>query len=59
MDKWGKDKDHNIAFVAGLSGSGKSTVAKSIADDKTDTIHLDTYYDKSLNEKQNRRFNAF
>ena len=46
MEKWGKDKNHNVCYITGYSGSGKSTVAKSIADNKTNVIHLDVYYDQ-------------
>lgn len=43
LEKWGKDADHNICYVAGYSGSGKSTTALSLKR-KTDTvIHLDAY----------------
>ena len=43
LDKWGKDKNHNILFVTGLSGSGKSTVSEGLRDKNTNVIHLDFY----------------
>lgn len=46
MDKWGKDANHNVAYIGGYSGSGKSTTARSIADKTTDVIHLDLYFEK-------------
>jgi dephospho-CoA kinase len=46
MDKWGEDPDHNVAYIGGYSGSGKSTVAKTIANKNTDIIHLDLYFEK-------------
>lgn len=46
MDKWGKDAQHNILYVTGYSGSGKSTTARQLADNKTNVIHLDPYFEK-------------
>ena len=46
LDKWGKDPQHNILYVTGYSGSGKSTTARQLADDKTHVIHLDPYFEK-------------
>ena len=44
IDKWGKDKDSNVLYVTGLSGSGKSFVAKSIAqEENADVINIDLY----------------
>lgn len=59
MDKWGKDADHNICYIAGYSGSGKSTVSSSLADKNTDIIHLDAYTDKGAADKRNRQFDAY
>ena len=63
LNSWGKDADHNILYITGYSGSGKSTIAKSLANNKTNVIHLDTYFEKldsnvaaSFNDKE---FNAF
>lgn len=43
VEKWGKDRKHNILFVTGLSGSGKSTVAEGLRNKDTNVIHLDFY----------------
>lgn len=44
LDKWGKSADNNILFIAGYSGSGKSTTALRMARKGRDTvIHLDGY----------------
>lgn len=63
MDTWGKDSKHNILYVTGYSGSGKSTVARQLADAKTNVIHLDPYFekmDKNVSASiQDKEFNAF
>jgi len=46
IDKWGKDKDHNILYITGYSGSGKSTLANKFKDNNTNVIHLDPYFQK-------------
>ncbi len=43
LNKWGKDADHNILYIAGYSGSGKSTTALSMAKPGDKVIHLDAY----------------
>lgn len=43
VEKWGKDKKHNVLYVTGLSGSGKSTVAEGLRDSKTNVLHLDFF----------------
>lgn len=43
LDKWGKDADHNVLYIAGYSGSGKSTTALSMAKPGDKVIHLDAY----------------
>lgn len=44
LNKWGTSPDNNILFVAGYSGSGKSTTALRLAKKGKDTvIHLDAY----------------
>lgn len=45
LDKWGKSPETNVMYVTGRSGSGKSTLARVMSDDKTDTIHLDSYFE--------------
>lgn len=43
LDKWGKDPNHNVCYVSGYSGSGKSTTALSIKKLGDTVIHLDAY----------------
>jgi hypothetical protein len=43
FDKWGEDPDHNVAYISGYSGSGKSTTALSLAKVGDKVIHLDAY----------------
>ena len=43
FDKWGKDPEHNVAYISGYSGSGKSTTALSLAKPGDKVIHLDAY----------------
>lgn len=50
IDKWGKDPSHNILYITGMSGSGKSTAALNLADKNTDVIHLDIYLEKGSKE---------
>lgn len=64
LDKWGKDKDHNVLYLTGLSGSGKSTLAIQLAKEtKADVVHLDFYFNRmsqsSRNEYQSKEFNKF
>lgn len=46
LDKWGKDENHNVLYIIGTSGSGKSTTAKGFASEKDSVIHLDTVLEK-------------
>lgn len=62
LERFGKDREHNILYISGRSGSGKSTVALSMKDEKTDVIHLDSYFElrnKSSMKNQNPNFNKF
>lgn len=43
LDKWGTDGDHNVLYMTGYSGSGKSTTALSLSSKNTKTIYLDGY----------------
>ena len=45
LEKWGKDEDHNILYVTGQSGSGKSTAALGMKGKNDKTIHLDVFTD--------------
>lgn len=59
MDKWGKDAEHNVLYISGYSGSGKSTSALSLARPGDQTIHLDSYSDMvdDSEKYQNKQFN--
>lgn len=46
FDTWGKSPETNTLWITGRSGSGKSTVAKSIARPNDHIIHLDVYSDE-------------
>ena len=62
LQKFGKDREHNILYISGQSGSGKSTVALSMKDEKTNVIHLDSYFElqnRSSMKNQNPIFNKF
>lgn len=63
LDKWGTDKNHNILYISGKSGSGKSTAASAMSDSNTNVIHLDSYFEKKnkseANKDKNERFNNF
>lgn len=58
LEKWGTDKDHNVLYIGGYSGSGKSTIANYLSSKKCDTIHLDSYFWDD-NKKPNDRCPAF
>lgn len=52
LDSWGKSKDNNILWVTGPSGSGKSSIAKDIANkNDADVISLDLYTCKTFKGK--------
>lgn len=57
VEKWGKDKDHNIMYVTGLSGSGKSTLANELKNSKIDVINLDLFLEE--NDSRNERNKNF
>ena len=63
LDKWGTDKDHNILYISGKSGSGKSTAALAMSDSNTNVIHLDSYFElknkSEASKNKNERFNNF
>lgn len=59
VDKWGCDKDHNILFITGLSGSGKSTTAKNISIDTNSVlVDLDAYYGEAT-RKTNKNLDEY
>lgn len=53
LDSWGKDADHNVLYIVGASGSGKSTTALGLADSHDSVIHLDTLLE---NEEHGRMY---
>lgn len=60
LDKWGRTEDTNILYVTGISGSGKSTVAKDIATkNNADLIDLDLYTFKTANKYNDRMSKSF
>jgi len=52
LDSWGKDPDHNILYVTGFSGSGKSTAAENLGDKNTDVVHLDIYIEPWMDSEE-------
>lgn len=62
MEKWGMDAEHNIVYLTGQSGSGKSTVAYSMMSKGDKAIHIDAYSESDESGTANQRskeFNAF
>lgn len=59
VDSWGKDDSHNVLFVTGLSGSGKSTAVESLRDKHTNVIHLDYYVEVNKPEFEEFRDSEF
>lgn len=64
IEKWGNDADHNILYITGYSGSGKSTKAQEIAKkNNAEVIHLDLYLEQvgkdSFNKDSNKSFNRY
>ena len=47
LDKWGMDENHNVLYIIGASGSGKSTTARGLANDNDSIIHLDTLFENT------------
>lgn len=62
LDKWGEDEDHNLLWIAGQSGSGKSTTAVSLAKENDVVIPLDLYaqpVSKEWDRFRNKRFESY
>lgn len=63
MEKWGTDEDHNVLYIAGYSGSGKSTTALALKKPGDSVIHLDIYAQEVDNDEiqlwQDKDFNKF
>ena len=47
FDKWGNDRNHNVLYIIGASGSGKSTTALGLANKNDSIIHLDTLFENT------------
>ena len=58
-DKWGKDASHNILYITGYSGSGKSTITEKLKDSNTVVIHLDLYFDEYINPNAGGKSSLF
>lgn len=59
MDKFGKDPKHNVCYIAGYSGSGKSTTALGLKRKNDKVIHLDSYSDPGMDHMHDKEFNKF
>ena len=59
IDRWGKDQDHNILYVTGYPGSGKSIVALNLADNHNKIIHLDAYTQDNMKDWRDKDFNKY
>lgn len=62
LDKFGKDRDHNTLYIAGYSGSGKSTMASGVARKNDKIIRLDFYSEpirKDTAPLMDKEFNKF
>lgn len=57
LSLFGKDAKHNVCYIMGASGSGKSTIARNNRKN-ANIIHLDAYIDGSGAPKS-IEFNAF
>lgn len=60
LDSWGQSKDTNILWVTGISGSGKSTIAKDYADkNDADLINIDLYTFKTTGKYEKNMSKGF
>ena len=60
LDKWGKSPDTNVLYIAGYSGSGKSTTALSLSKKGDTVLHLDGYSEPgSPSSITNKKFNEY
>lgn len=57
LSKFGKDPKHNVCYIMGVSGSGKSTVARQNSKN-ANVIHLDAYID-GRGAPKSKEFNLF
>lgn len=56
---WGEDVNHNVLYITGYSGSGKSTVTEELKDSNTIVIHLDLYFDEYYNPNAGGKSSIF
>lgn len=59
VDNWGQNKNTNILFISGDSGTGKTSKALEYSGPATDVIHLDMYFDYSDKGYQSKEFNKY
>lgn len=62
LNKFGKDRNHNALYIAGYSGSGKSTMASGVAKKGDKIIRLDFYAEpirKDTAPLMDKEFNKF
>lgn len=59
MDKFGKDRDSNVCYIAGYSGSGKSTTALGLKRKNDKVIHLDGYSEIGMSQLHDKEFDAY
>ncbi len=60
IDKWGSDQNNNLLWVTGISGSGKSTIARNIAkSNNADLINMDLYTYKTSGKYENEMSKSF
>ena len=57
LSKFGKDPNHNVCYIMGMSGSEKSTVARQNSRN-ANIIHLDAYID-GKGAPKSKEFNSF
>lgn len=59
LEQWGSDSKHNILYISGYSGSGKSTTAMSLSRKGDKIIHLDAYSESDSNSTSSVRDKDF
>lgn len=60
LDKWGMDSRHNVLYLTGASGSGKSVTALGMSKKNDSIIHIDTLLDEeSYKSNGNKDFEKF
>lgn len=57
LENWGKSAETNTVYIAGYSGSGKSTTAIALKRPNDHVIHLDGYSEAGGSSAQNKKFN--